>query len=93
MWTIKDPPKVDTFQLPNEEDIASIVSGSCIKLIFANEHNAERMWVKVISITGKYWKGTMENNAVFLPIKYGQLIIFKPEQIINIWMELDEKGE
>ena len=84
-WAIKNPPKTDTFFLPNEEHIATVSSDDYVKLIFVDEHNnAERMWVKVISINEKYWQGTLENKAVTLTIKHGALVIFKPEQIIDV---------
>lgn len=83
----------DSFWIPEKTIRQNLKIGETVKLIFRmqlidnrDEVSVERMWVKIIDVKEGYYLGTLDNDPareVFL--QYPDLVIFKPEHVINIY--------
>ncbi|WP_157151709.1 DUF2314 domain-containing protein [Brachyspira sp. SAP_772] len=81
----------DTFKIPSKKEIDSLKVNDLVKLIFVEENDSsetipERMWVKIIEINKDNFVGILDNNPYYIEsIKYGDEIVFKVENIIDIY--------
>lgn len=95
-FTVVDPRPIAsdaryTFFLPSEIEIAAIVVGDLVKLMFEYPHHtetwaAERMWVEVKSIDNGALIGSLENvpDEPTSPLQKGDLVSFKSSDILAI---------
>lgn len=95
-FTVVDPRPIAsdaryTFFLPSEIEIAAIVVGDLVKLMFEYPHQtetwaAERMWVEVKSIDNGALIGSLENvpDEPTSPLQKGDLVSFKSSDILAI---------
>lgn len=81
----------DTFKIPSKEEIDSLKVNDLVKLIFVEKNGnpetvPERMWVKIIEINKDDFVGILDNKPYYIEsIKYGDEIVFKIENIIDIY--------
>lgn len=81
----------DTFEIPSKKEIESLKVNDLVKLIFVEENDnpetmPERMWVKIIKINKDNFIGILDNNPYYIEsVKYGDEIVFKIENIIDIY--------
>ena len=84
-----------TFEIPAAVERNSLQPGQIVKLMFRialsdangeeSEHT-ERMWVKVGSLVGAFYVGTLDNDAACTnEFKAGLKVLFAPRHIIQIW--------
>lgn len=75
----------DTFHIPSNDDLSYLRSGDYAKLCFEEEGNApERMWVKVMSVSGDNFQGMLDNEPIGLEtIKYGDIVLFNSRHILD----------
>lgn len=84
----------DTFEIPSKEEIDSLKINDLVKLIFTEENDnpeimPERMWVKITEINEDNFKGILDNDPYYLKsIKCGDEVVFKSENIIDIYWDL-----
>jgi hypothetical protein len=83
-----------TFFLPSENELLAIQTGDLAKLIFravppSPEWGAERMWVRVASISGDQLQGVLENVPWDMPqLQLGEIVAFCRSDIIDVqWAE------
>ncbi|MEI0488440.1 DUF2314 domain-containing protein [Brachyspira pulli] len=81
----------DTFEIPSQKEIESLKVNDLVKLIFVEENDnpetmPERMWVKIIKINKDNFIGILDNYPYYIEsVKYGDEIVFKIENIIDIY--------
>ena len=81
----------DTFKIPSQKEIDSLKVNDLVKLIFVEKNGSpetipERMWVKIIEINKDNFVGILDNKPYYIEsIKYGDEIVFKVENIIDIY--------
>jgi len=46
--------------------------------------NAERLWIDVTNVEGKYYKGKTDNDPLYVDAKYGDEISFTRSNIFDI---------
>lgn len=68
-----------------------IVPGSSVKLVFkltdkSAEVNAERLWIDVTKVShdGKHLEGTIDNDPLYVDLRYGDAIEFEVSNIFDI---------
>ncbi|HEU0098505.1 MAG TPA: DUF2185 domain-containing protein [Allosphingosinicella sp.] len=88
-----------TFELPTAEEIAAVMPGDLVKLIFRSipasaEWDAERMWVIVEAAEGDRLSGSLDNHPSDMPqLRPGARIEFRRHQIISIRWDEDRVVE
>ena len=95
-WKLKDAQKIAqehkyTFFRPSDKNIAKVVPGENVQLIFEFESNdpqapsAERMWVKVDHVDGQGgFRGTLNNTPQYIKdLKYNDDVSFNQIHIIQ----------
>ena len=81
----------DTFKILSKKEIDSLKVNDLVKLIFVEKNGSpetipERMWVKIIEINKDNFVGILDNKPYYIEsIKYGDEIVFKVENIIDIY--------
>ena len=81
----------DTFKIPSKKEIDSVKVNDLVKLIFVEKNDSpetipERMWVKIIEINKDNFVGILDNKPYYIEsVKYGDKIVFKIENIIDIY--------
>ncbi|MEI0563965.1 DUF2314 domain-containing protein [Brachyspira pulli] len=81
----------NTFEIPSKKEIESLKVNDLVKLIFVEENDnpetmPERMWVKIIKINKDNFIGILDNYPYYIEsVKYGDEIVFKIENIIDIY--------
>jgi hypothetical protein len=85
----------DTFEIPSEEEKASLKPGMGAKLMFEMRDGwGERMWVDVTEVRKRYIVGRLANQPVGIPrLSCGDTVKFKYQHVISIvpegwWDEL-----
>jgi hypothetical protein len=78
-----------TFKIPSKRMRRSLRSGDFAKLIFevpgAKGLNGERMWVRILeTLKGRAYVGTLDNDPIVLPLKFGMFIRFGPEHVCDL---------
>ena len=63
--------------------------GSSVKLILKlliseNDANAERLWVTITNIDGSKYTGNIDNDPVYVDLKYKDEITFTKQNIFDI---------
>ena len=71
-----------TFEIPTEKELSKVDVGTLVKLIFDGK---ERMWVKVIKRDNNNFEGILDNDPFNLPIKSGDKVKFKKDNITDIY--------
>lgn len=65
--------------------------GSSVKLIFkileSSAVNAERLWVTITEISGKTYKGVIDNDPQYVDIKDGEEVVFTKANIFDVYSE------
>lgn len=79
----------ETFEIPTTDEVNNIKIGDYCKLIFKVDQlsyraDAERMWVKVTSIDGNQYVGTLANDPVVVDLVFGGVIAFGMRNIASI---------
>jgi hypothetical protein len=82
----------DTFQIPDWVHRRMLKPGDVAKVIFEPRDAdclPERIWVRVthcvsVGYVGGYYIGTLANDPLFLPAKFGHVVRFCPEHIVDI---------
>lgn len=80
----------ETFDIPTVDQVNNIKIGDYCKLffIFDSDPNArfegERMWVKVTSIDGNQYVGSLANDPVIVDLVFGDVITFGMRNIASI---------
>lgn len=81
----------NTFWIPSKEQIEKIKFNDYAQLIFVphdDEYMTERMWVEIYSIEivndECVYLGRLANHPMNCPIEYGDRVVFKNENIMNI---------
>jgi hypothetical protein len=87
-----------TFHIPDDASRRNIQAGDLVKLMFeyrykkkkGNEFGAgERMWVKILGLSGPYFVGSLNNSPIcskkYHDIYLGKKITFLPEHVISIY--------
>jgi hypothetical protein len=71
-----------TFLIAPEETRQSLKVGDFAKLCFESKGHGERMWVVITNVLapGKY-EGTLDNDPVSVPLKYGDKVKFEARHI------------
>lgn len=98
-YTLDDPRPIAaenpyTYWLPSPEELAALVPGDLVKLIFrpmdgGRRWSAERMWVTIERADGDRLEGRLENEPEDIPgLAYGEAIGFERHQVIDLkWAE------
>lgn len=72
-----------TFEAPSQLSLASITTGSIVKV--CNNYQ-ERFWVTVTSVVGDTVTGKVDNDLVITEdYNYGDIIVFTKDNIYNIY--------
>lgn len=86
----------DTFGVPSSSELADLKAGDMVKLIFEppkaltrprlgnKRMMAERMWVRVSTVTPDGCTGTLCNHPISLPLEPGDRVEFKLHNIIDL---------
>ena len=76
------------FLIPSSDEIANLKVGDLVRLFFVFRFKtndgcrAERMWVEISQINGKYFKGYLTNQPCYIKdLKVGDLIEFASDNI------------
>lgn len=76
------------FWIPPESDRKAIILKSMVKLRFHSEGHGEGLWVQVFSFIEadgqKKYYGHLQNSPVSVRARYGDLVEFGPEHVIDI---------
>lgn len=101
-YTLRDPRPVVrenpyTFFVPSPEELAQVIPGQLVKLIFAadpprEKYGAERMWVIVTARDGNRLTGALDNDPDDIPgLTSGDAVHFDAHHIIaTIWDDPDQ---
>jgi hypothetical protein len=76
-----------TFEIPPDEERKNLKVEDFAKLCFKHPGSpmGERMWVKVQRITGAgEYEGTLDNDPIIVPMKCGDEVSFKWNNVIEI---------
>lgn len=74
-----------TFEIPSEQDKASLSTGNYAKLVFEEGEHGERMWVKITDINGDSFVGELNNDpSILATIEHGDKVEFNSKHIIGI---------
>jgi uncharacterized protein YegJ (DUF2314 family) len=90
VWTLADcwqrhTNSPETFEIPNDVDIASLKPGDFAKLIFQAVGAGERMWVKVEERTGQNFSGWLANTPATIDgLNVGDRIEFHARHIAQV---------
>lgn len=60
------------------------VIDSYVKVCQVNIEKPERFWIKIIAMDGEDIAGTIANNLLFSPLKYGAMVSFHTDCIYAI---------
>ena len=78
----KDCAKERKINFQKNFDRYSIKVGDFVKKEFKENGKSEHMWVKIVSLSEKGIKGTLDNDPLFLEnIKYGDSVCLKLNEI------------
>lgn len=84
----------ESFEVPDDETKDVVRPGDLVKLMWSvRRFPGERMWVKVVSRDGDRLTGTLNNWAVFVHLRPGEVVEFHIDDIIDCILEDDEVGE
>ena len=81
----------DTFSIPSPKEKAALKKGDTVKLGFelpdhSDGPGGERMWVKIVNISGDFYKGTLANSPVVInALSHGDVIEFKAKNILSVY--------
>lgn len=76
----KDNP--ETFDAPSPEELNNLKIDDIVKICYGNK---ERFWVKIIEITGDDIKGEVDNDLIFVKLKYKDIVSFDKKNIYSIY--------
>lgn len=91
MWTLGNGEECHAanpteFEIPNKVDRESCQPGDFVKLIFLAENSeiGDMMWVHITQNVNGSYIGILDFYPIFEGLKFGDLVAFKPENIIDI---------
>ncbi|TQF68164.1 DUF2185 domain-containing protein [Pseudoalteromonas luteoviolacea] len=102
-WTLEDVTAIGkdapyTFYVPSNSVVNQLKKGNSVKLMFncdvENEHgySAERMWVIITEVNNECYKGTLDNDPIYIPdIEYQDLVEFQAKHIMQTDIEETEE--
>jgi len=71
----------DTFEVPSDHELMTIVPGNFVKV----SRNNERFWLRVIGASGKYLIGSVDSMLVSNPgIDHGKIVRFEHRHIYTV---------
>ena len=84
MTKIRRPPCVETFAVPDRDELLALKTGDHVKLIFESDDGAERMWVVLKrKLSNEEWEGDLDNNPMGIDLKIGATVKFHPFDVIR----------
>lgn len=89
VMAIPPPEGVDSFYLPDYDQLTKIKRGNIVKVKFGQEgRTTERMWCIVNSVNdeGRVY-ASLDNTPFNLDIKYQDPVEFRLNDIIQIWKD------
>jgi uncharacterized protein YegJ (DUF2314 family) len=73
-----------TFKIPPVVRRHNLKAGQSAKLMFEQDSNTERMWVKIVEVANGRYIGALDSHPSFITVSFGERIEFNPEHVIAV---------
>jgi hypothetical protein len=83
----------DTFDVPTDEELAVIASGSFIKVCGFGFHGRERFWLEVQAVEGDTITGLVKNDLTELPLFRDDEVKVDRRHVMNLMTAEEQEAE
>lgn len=77
----------DSFEIPHAIERHNLRVGQTAKLLFRfPEGPVERMWVEIIKVLSKRYRGQLRSHPLHYVLQYDDEVTFAPRHVASLWV-------